>query len=342
MSKKNNKRNNKSSKQQELQYSSAEILVPMIVLLGFVLASCWIVVNTLIPAINTPSVTSEFSESDIWEETYLEVERNRVGIIFDPISTSEEEYTQLRMKCNEFVDLEKEGRYLDADIAVDIVVDEDQFIDGDKQVPASETPMITSTETMAETGPIYFQDMLILRYINENGALKVITGMFDENKESIEVVRQENIAESIVNMGGTISSKGLAELHDESNVAIDDINMAEDKISESDYLKNLSETLEAMLTANTKDTINQAESLALNYFTLEGKQTVFGNREQLKLSNNTSIETLLIRAGKSDLSKTYKDRIYTQLKVTVDGVSTTANIILKLNSNLRVYDIDIV
>ena len=336
MSKKKNKRSNKSVKQQELQYSSAEILVPMLVLLAFVLIRCWIVVNTVIPLFKTNEIDNGISESDIWEQTYLEVERNRVGIIFDPISTSEEEYTQLRIKCNEFVDFEKEGKHLDADIAVDIAIDEDQFVDGETTVKTEEKPVETNTESMAETGPIYFQDMLILRYINETGALKVITGMFNETKESIEVVRQENIAESILNMGGNISSKGLAELHDESNVAIEDINMAEDKISESDYLLNLSETLELMLTASSRDEVNQAESMALNYFTLEGKQTVFGNRDQLKIKKDTSIDTILIRAGKSDLSKTYKDRIYSQLKVTVGGESTTVNIILKLNSNLRV------
>ena len=68
---------------------------------------------------------------------------------------------------------------------------------------------------------------------------------------------------------------------------------------------------------------------------------IFGDRDTIGLMDNSKIKIKYIQAGKSDLNKTYKDRIYVELELMNGVEKVDIYLILKLNSYLRIFDIDI-
>lgn len=316
------------SKKDSLQYSTAEVIVPALILLAFIVLILLLLINTVFPLLNKQSDIDY--EQLLWEQAFLEAEKTKVGIIFDSITTSEEEYTNLKEACTTFLEEDREKYKIDGNVDVDIVIDEEQFIDEQETSTGSAGSLSSiGSSDMAETGPIYFQDMLIMRYINEDGILKVIIAYFNEDKTDISVIRKDKLAEILNN--NTPSDE------EENNQAI-----AHDWVSEKEYLENIDTTLKSMLLASDYAETREAESLAIKYFTVEGNQTVFGNKNDIKLSSGSEIDTIVMVAGKSDSSKSYKDRIYTQLRIHTGDETYDLHIILKLNSNLRIFDIDII
>lgn len=320
------KRHRKNKQNVELQYSSAEIFIPSIILLIFIVICGIMIVNY----ISNLRIEDEIDEDTlIWEKAFVEAEKQKVGIIFDSISTTEEEYGQLREKCTEFIENNKEAKEVDANIAVDTIVDEKVFIDGEEQLSLSNK----TTDESAETGPIYFQDMLMNRYINSSGELRVVAAIFNNDKSDIIITRKDKLVDTLESL-----DKESSALSGESAVSED---IEKDWVSESEYIRGVDRAIKSMLLARTKEDIEQAETLALKYFTLDGKQMVFGNRDSLNISSDSRLKTEFIQAGKSNSSKTYKDRIYMQLKLNVEDKEADIYLILKLNSNLRIFDIDI-
>lgn len=336
---------NRKKKSSSLTYSVSEILIPTAILGVLAIVTALIITNANIKG---SEVYMENTE-DVWEQAYRDVEKNRVGIEFDPIVTSEDEYEALRVKCNEYIsNLETsndQNTKIDANLDVDTVVKEEQFIDGltesssssDSSGSSGQSTDDKNSQTLTETGPVYFQDMLMIRYISYSGDLVVVIGAYNSNGD-IEILRQGQLESNIEKYSGT-SSSGNLDGEDSSSKSLD---KNFEYLSESEYLNDLSETLEVILKAYTNEEIEEAETRAINYFTLEGKQAVFGNKKRLRIGKDAEVETIYIVAGKSVSSKSYKDRVYTQIKISVGEKSTIVNIILKLNSNLRIYDIDII
>lgn len=335
----------KRKNKQKLTYSTSEVLIPTLIISLFIIGLAILLLNV---AFNGEYKKEEDLENDIWEKAFLEVEKNKVGIEFSPITTTEMEYDALRAECNSYIDSLNEqaenDNSADANLKVDTVVNEKQFIDNSGEYSGVESD--DSEQSLAETGPIYFDDMLMIRYINTLGKLVVVIGMYDE-MDNIVITRQDSLISTLSSInklnkdnGNQEYTEGKENLEDHKSNYLKDL--TNERISEDEYKSELSKTLELMLKAYTDDEIRAAETMALNFFTLDGKETVFGNRKEIKLDKSAEIETLYIEAGKSNSSKTYKDRIYTQLKITIDGDSTVVNIILKLNNNLRIYDIDII
>lgn len=338
----------KRKNKQKLTYSTSEVLIPTLIISLFIIGLAILLLNV---AFNSEYKKEEDLENDIWEEAFLEVEKNKVGVEFSPITTTEMEYDALRAECNSYIDSINEqaenDNNADANLKVDTVVNEKQFIDNSGEYSRVEHD--DSEQSLAETGPIYFDDMLMIRYINTLGKLVVVIGMYDE-MDNIVITRQDNLISTLSSInklnkddGSQEYTEGKENLEDHKSNSLSYLrDPTNERISEDEYKSELSKTLELMLKAYTDDEIRAAETMALNFFTLDGKKTVFGNRKEIKLDKSAEIETLYIEAGKSNSSKTYKDRIYTQLKITIDGDSTVVNIILKLNNNLRIYDIDII
>ena len=328
---------NRKKKSSSLTYSVSEILIPTAILGVLAIVTALIITNANIKG---SEVYMENTE-DVWEQAYRDVEKNRVGIEFDPIVTSEDEYEALRVKCNEYIsNLETsndQNTKIDANLDVDTVVKEEQFIDGLTESSSEQSTDDKNSQTLTETGPVYFQDMLMIRYISYSGDLVVVIGTYNSNGD-IEILRQGQL-ESNIEKYSDISSSNNLDDEDSSSKSLD---KNFEYLSESEYLNDLSKTLEIILKAYTNEEIEEAETRAINYFTLEGKQAVFGNKKSLRIGKDAEVETVYIAAGKSVSSKSYKDRVYTQIKISVGEKSTIVNIILKLNSNLRIYDIDII
>ncbi len=303
----------------ELQSKPLEVILPSIILLIFLVIIFITITNGIGILTNKPEEIDY--EALLWEQAYIEAQKNRVGIIFDSILTSREQYEELQQECNKFIQETDNNKDIDATIDVDIPIDEVLYVDNIKEDISDD-----KSKELNETGPIYFNNLLMVRYINEEGNMKVIAASFNEDN-TIEIYRQDTLP--------VIESVELG---------IDKSELSPDSILEEDYLNNLGNSLLEMLKANTYDEIHEADIQAIKYFTLEGKQTVFGNKNKLgHLDKDSDIKIKYIEAGKSDIGKGFKDRIYTQLLVDNNQMDDyTINIILKLNSNYRVFDIDII
>lgn len=313
----------KNKKRNSLSYSTSEVVIPAIILLIFVVIIFIIIVNFIFKAMDKPEEIDY--DAMIWEQAYLEAQSKKVGIVFDPISTMPEEYTQLQARCQEYIDNTNDTSDIDAEIEVDTIINEELYIDNTPPEKVSLSEIEDSS--LEETGPIYFDNMLMMRYINSEGHMKVISAIYNKNKTKISIARQDELT----------TKYSMSQLKTEDRTGITNSNVT----YETDYLKEIGVVLVDMLEANTTNDIIKADEGAIKYFTLDGKKSVYGGKSKLSL-NGQKVKCNYIIAGNSSTSKTYKDRIYVQL-ISYEEDKSTENIymILKLNTNLRIFDIDL-
>lgn len=312
---------------------------------------------------------SSINNIDMWEEAYKKVESSRVGILFNDINTTMDEYTQLRIECNKAMERDIRQRHIDATLEVDAKITEETFVDGvrdekdiedrgkegieDREEAVSniqeedihhiqykgdqnvgEYVQNKQSSQMVETGPLYFQDMLLLRYINELGELKIIAALFaDEDKNEVITLRQSEVAQ--YTRERTLKNVGESNKTDGSDKTI----------SELDYVNIIGDTVVKIIKAEDEADIHEVEKLIIKYFTIEGRKTIFENRRQLKFEGNININYIV--AGQSDINVKGKDRVYIQLGIKNEGAdvpeqNTLLNVILKLNNRQKIFDVDII
>ena len=294
--------------------SFSDMAIPIVIILVFVVAGGIVLINSLSTLSNSDEITV-----DIWEEAFREVERNKVGISFEPIVTTEDIYTILRVECNKYI--EQVDKEPDTVVSVKTTVDEDIFVDGVEQLDDKEGTNNVMVDA-SETGPIYFNDRILIRYMNDSGELKIVTSSIDNETGEVEVYNKKNIRYT-----------NKLEYNDELNKSL---------LSESEYLNILKDTTVGILTAKTNKELKDYQRNALTYFTLDGSKTVIDGRATVNKNNKSKIEVQFIEAGKSSLNVTYKDRVYMHVKA-VDGDEVDIyGIILKLDQNSRIFDIDII
>lgn len=294
--------------------SFSDMAIPIVIILVFVVAGGIVLINSLSTLSNSDEITV-----DIWEEAFREVERNKVGISFEPIVTTEDTYTILRVECNKYI--EQVDKEPDTVVSVKTTVDEDIFVDGAEQLDDKEGTNNVMVD-VSETGPIYFNDKILIRYMNDSGELKIVTSSIDNETGEVEVYNKKNIRYT-----------NKLEYNDELNKSL---------LSESEYLNILMDTTVGILTAKTNKELKDYQRNALTYFTLDGSKTVIDGRATVNKNNKSKIEVQFIEAGKSSLNVTYKDRVYMHVKA-VDGDEVDIyGIILKLDQNSRIFDIDII
>lgn len=270
---------------------------------------------------------------DLWKEAFEEVENDKIGVVFNSLSTTSDEYIKLRDACNNYIDKSN-----DVDLSLELKLDisEDTFVDNNltdnTDKIQKESKEVTEENKVVETGPLYFDNILILRYIDDNGNLSVVSGIYNESNE-IEVLRQDEIRDAVE------LNKSLYNKEGTDDTAIYD----NEPISEDDYLYHIANCIHNLLLANTDESENNAIMESLYYFTSDGKDSVLNSRYLLKEDYAEAILKVCL-CGKSDTSKVQNDRIYLQFDIINNSgdVLQTLNIIVKLNSNLKVFDIDIV
>lgn len=294
-----------------------------------------LITNKIIGRSNYNNLSSE----DIWEQEFKRVEENRVGIVFNAVTTTEDEYNILRAECNNYIENSEDNIDLDANIDVDITVNEDTFVDKNNngQLYIFDIPKRLESKRdnndkqygMVETGPIYFDGLLMIRYINDFGELKIVCSAFndDTNTKAISF-NQSDITEYYK----------IATIPDQE----ENEELKSKQIPESEYISIISECIKNLILSKNMQDERAAISKSVSYFTLDGKNTVLKSRESFDITDDTKIELVNSIAGKSDTSKTIKDRIYLQYKITNGSEINYTNIIVKLNSNLRIFDIDII
>lgn len=184
-----------------------------------------------------------------------------------------------------------------------------------------------SQSQVVETGPIYFDNLLMIRYVNAAGDIQVLNSMNDG--DNILVFGQNDLPE--------YSSKFSDSSIVDGSLDVSEVDTS--KLSENEYIAVIASCTGALLISNDPEDINNAFHNAVQYFTASGKNSIVGVREALRLSKDTDLELQIGMAGKSDTMKVVKDRVYLQFKY---GDNMYLNVIVKLNDNLKVYDIDII
>lgn len=103
--------------------------------------------------------------------------------------------------------------------------------------------------------------------------------------------------------------------------------------SDEEYLNNI----ENILTDIIKN--NKYDNSMKKYFTDEELSEILNN---VKYNNISNTYINFITIGKSDTTLGYKDRIIVQMEVYSKGIKNYINIILKVDSDNKIFDIDII
>lgn len=311
------------------------------------------------------------SDKSSWVKSYTDEESIQVAIEFDYINTPETSYETLREYCNEYIENE-DINSAEVTVSTDISIKEDMYIDVNNSNILNNTYMeyideiIKSlgisynntkesniknivnkdidNEYMHETGPIYFQDRLLLRYINSDGKMQVV--MANLVNETVQInsdaeETKEITVEKVVTYGRDSLQEGFdREVAHKSNDTIKTV-ITNRSLTEEEYVNDIAELFIYILKIDA-DNINQKfQKQALKYFTLDGYNNIVDSKNRILLDDDTQVEVTILEAGKSNTDIQTKDRIFMQLKSDRYGKETITNIIVKLNSEFKIFDIDI-
>lgn len=320
----------KSNTTNDLATFSKKCIISYLIMLGFLVLSGVALINMKDSGKEHRSDTSA-----IWQKSYEKAEKNKGELRFNEINTTEAEYDRLRLECNKFIEQDKKGKKIDAKVDVDTKINEVTFTDGAKSV--GNEAVVENKNTMIETGPIYLDNKLIVRYLNKKGELNIVTAVFkDSRKESIEVLKQYEIANYMR------TKESMEKLIQRPSANVDNKDTEDEYTSEESFLNSIGNTLIGIISAKDDKELLKIKNDVIKYFTIEGKDTVINNKQSMGVTDKSVITMYYAIGGKSDTKLTYKDRVYMQLRVNNGGKEHNINLIIKLNKNYAIFDIDMI
>jgi hypothetical protein len=243
-----------------------------------------------------------------------------VSVHFYDVTTTSDEYDKLKEYCNSYVKDDDTTIVLDNDIDTK----EGYYIDNNG------ISTDNKDDTLYETGPIYFQDKMLMRYLNEKGEMKVVASEIIHKNEGDDEINTYNI-DSMSSIFGAEQKK--------TSISENDID--ENSINEDSYLKDLSEIFLEIINKSYDNIDSQLKIKAMHYFTEDGYNSIINNAKALNVKDR-DISVNFIEAGKSSLEIDTKDRIIMQLKVNNKKNIVYTTIIIKLNDKQKIFDIDVI
>ena len=305
---------------------------------------------------------------DIWEQAFAKVKESMVGVVFNSNNTTEKEYNTLRLRCNKAINDVNRLIDIEKTVNVDVSTNEDEFVDKEDNVgyigivenpneddksefdklwdtnsgklPDMEyimqllTPRSVASEyNLVETGDVYFDDMLMIRYINSFGEMTVATSVISSNTGSIDTVKQQDMEKYFKSNPGNSVTTNITNIEKSENEKV---------ITEEEYIKTISNCIETLLKCKTSKDELDAMNVVTMYMVSDGKDSVLDSRKALDINADTNIKFVLGTCGKSNSSNTIKDRVYIQYDIKNKDKTNRVNIIVKLNSSLKIFDIDII
>lgn len=245
----------------------------------------------------------------------------KLDIKFNDLITSKEVYNKLNKSCKQFV---SEGDSGDTDWVSDgYTKSNGKYIDTKKQIGSEKEEIL---DEMNETGPIYLNDMLVMRYISDSGEMKVVAAKINESTGEIKTSILNNLR---------LTNKEKDEVSDWKNKSSKNTKIT-GTITEDAYLQDVMSIFVSLVTQKDIDYTLKRE--ALQFFTEDGYNSMIKNPNRLLVDKN-SLEVKYIVAGKSSLENKNKDRVLLQLVV---DKNSYVNVVVKLNKNNKIFDIDIV
>lgn len=262
---------------------------------------------------------------------YHDAEESSVPLLvdFDPLVTTEEEYSRMYDVCSEYIDGDQ-GKYAVASYSVGVNVTEDTFVDAEE---TPDGPGPDEQDEYTEYDRAYFTDFLMVRYVSQSGAIQVIgTWLNRDGTEGteIELVNQTEFSTSHFTVDQTETTGWTFWMMTQEEVEEDS------SVSEDVFVSCLGECVVGALT-------DSVDTQKLNsHFTAEGRADLLRIVQVLGIDAEQSIGVVLGAVGTSDLGNEAKDRVYLRCELlNGDGV-TYLNLLIKLNSNLMVFDMDLI
>lgn len=312
------------------------IIIPIIILIN------------LVPNIGKHR-NSEELEDRVWEEAYKNAVANKIGIQFNGIETSEEQYGFIRSACNDYV--EDLNNIFNKYLSIEVAINEQTFVDGTEDITEditedSEDIQEDKKETLVafpdlnhkaknavrkrdkqgyglvETNTIYFNNLMMIRYVNSQGNIAIVFGAYRDSDGAF-VIEKNRLYEYT----GTI---------DFSNIDTESINS--ESITEEQYLYEVNNCIEKLLEGKAYEASNKI----VTYITSDGRKSIDGIKKHLDLSSEAVITPNILICGKSDTSLVNKDRIYAEYTIKDGENEQIVSFVIKLNNNYRIFDIDIV
>lgn len=263
---------------------------------------------------------------DSIEEKYEEqfniadAQYTKLDIKFNELVTSKEDYNKLKENCKQFVSKENN---IDTDkVSNGYTKSNGKYIDTEKQTGSEkEETSKVGLDEMNETGPIYLNDMLVMRYISDSGKMKVVASKLNEYTGEIKTSALNDLETEEVSDWKSNSNKDTK---------------ITGTITEDAYLQDVMTIFVSLVTQKDIDYTLKRE--ALQFFTEDGYNSMIKNNNRLLVDKN-SLEVKYIVAGKSSLENQSKDRVLLQMVVDKDNY---INVVIKLNKNNKIFDIDTV
>lgn len=266
-------------------------------------------------------------------------------VIFNRMTTTEESYNKFKIACNKVVDIDNTKG--STSIHTDIELNESEvYVDNPDNVNIKTSKDIK--ENMHEAYVIYFQDKILITYVNELGNMQILTSgyklrtrdeLFDENKlpNSIIAARSTGTAYSLNSY--TLEDSYL--LFDNEYVKNQYSSSFKRAMTEQEYVNGIADILiETMRTDTTENADLKFRKKALDFFTKEAYNNIIYGSDNIGRAEEIDVKVNIVEAGSTEIGGN-KDRIFIQLKILQNNKVVTTNIIAKFNEYNKVFDIDI-
>lgn len=249
----------------------------------------------------------------------------KLDIKFNELVTSKEDYNRLKESCKQFVSKENN---IDTDkVSNGYTKSNGKYIDTEKQTGSEkEETSKGGLDEMNETGPIYLNGMLVMRYISDSGEMKVVAAKINESTGEIKTSTLNDLK---------LTAKEKEDVSNRESKGSKNAKIT-GTITEDAYLQDVMTIFVSLVTQKDIDYTLKRE--ALQFFTEDGYNSMIKNTNRLLVDKN-SLEVKYIVAGKSSLENQSKDRVLLQMVVDKDNY---INVVIKLNKNNKIFDIDTV
>lgn len=274
------------------------------------------------------------------------VNNEKIVIAFNDVTTTRQEYDILHNNCIEFA---KQNNINIENIETNVKVTENTYIDS-----ADNKYNKNKSDTMYETGPIYLQDALLIRFISEQGEMKVIASKASKSIGLENYFTNDNISSAVEDITyETVDNTELADIFYtdaeelKKYTGIGNIkemkklyNDGSTNITENNYFNDISNIFIEMIKQSSDNIDKELKDKALLYFTEDGYNNIVSSVEHI--NSDADVRVSFIRAGKSDIRQKYCDRVIMQIVTSNSNKEIYTNIIIKLDSSYKVFDIDII
>ena len=325
--------NKKKLKKQQMKHRQKILdkLVPVTILALTLLFIGYCIIHNLNKSIDNNVKAKENSTDNI----------SFIKINFKNIDTTPDEYEKLKQNCIAYA---KNNNINVENIKTSIDVSDETYTDLNINNDTSNTD-----NKMYETGPIYMNNALLLRFINEKGEMKII-GSCIKNAEQSDVAKSSTEA---VNKYITVDSSELNKIFDNTNT-----DTADSTISDTENTYDIAYSFhESTISINQENYFSDIESIFIKcinksfdnvdsklknkikaYFTKDSYSNIISSMSGI---SGADIRASFITAGKSSINSNSCDRLLLQLVNKEHNKDEYTTIIIKLDNSNKIFDIDI-